>query len=81
MNGAVADLVAYRPEQAHRMRVNSILNDLDAELRAARVEYPVRDRRPSSDPAVAAAKSWARSMDFGLALARAEARLSKIGVA
>lgn len=82
MNAEVATLVAYRPADGVRMRTNSILHDLDVELRAAGIEFPVRDRRPGTgDPAIRAAKSAARVAEYRLALARAEARLSKVGVA
>jgi len=82
VNAEVATAVAYRPADGVRMRTNQILHDLDAELRAARVEFPVRERRPGTgDRAVVAAKSWARVVEQTLAVERAVARLSKIGVA
>lgn len=80
MNAEVATLVAYRPADGVRMRTNSILRDLEAELRAARVEFPVRDRKPGTgDPAIRAAKSAARVAEQVLAVERAAARLAKIG--
>lgn len=82
MNGDIAGLAAYRPADGLRMRTNQILNDLDAELRAARLEFPVRERQPGSgDPAIRAAKSFARVTEQRLALERAHARLVKIGAA
>lgn len=79
MNADLATAVAYRPADGLRMRTNQILNDLDAELRAARIEFPVAVRRPGVDPAIVAAKSWARLAEFQLAVERAAARLVKIG--
>lgn len=82
MNAEVATLVAYRPADGQRMRTNSILNDLAAELRAARVEFPVRDRRTATDReqlAIAGVKSDLRLRDMQLAVSRAAERLEKVG--
>lgn len=79
MNGDIASLAAYRPGDGLRMVENAILNAFDVELRAARMDYPVREQAEAETPGRPAV-SRARSRQHAVACARVVARLHKAGV-
>lgn len=79
MNQDIAAAAAWRPEDRARMVENEILNGFDAELRAARVEFPPADVPPTRT-GLRSTTSRARSRAQAVAVARVVARLHRAGV-